>query len=43
MWFEGALELKILTSKNALSDRLPQKPLARMSRCALFSVEVDLR
>ena len=43
MWFEGALGLKILTSRIALSDRLPQKPLARVSRRAPLSVDVDLR
>ena len=43
MWFEGALGLKFLTSKNAISNRLSQKPLAQTSRHAPSSVEVDLR
>ena len=35
--------LKILTSKNGLSDQLPQKPLAQMSRRAPLPADVDLR
>ena len=39
----GCIRIEDPDVENALSDRLPQKPLTQISRRAPLSVDVDLR